>query len=41
RRIVGTIGTLPGLVAEAKPSGPCLLLIGAALGGTLPPRARP
>lgn len=38
RRIVGTIGTLPELVAAASPSGPCLLLIGAAFGGTVTSR---
>ncbi len=31
RRIVGTIAELPGKVAQAKPAGPCLVLIGAAL----------
>jgi len=30
RRIAGTIESLPGLVAAAKPTGPCLVMIGAA-----------
>ncbi len=40
RRIAGTIAQLPELIAEAQISGPCLVLIGAALGGRpLPVRA--
>jgi uroporphyrin-III C-methyltransferase/precorrin-2 dehydrogenase/sirohydrochlorin ferrochelatase len=42
RRIRGAISDLPALVAQARPAGPCLVLIGAALGGDpLPlPQAR-
>ena len=32
RRIRGTIADLPARVAEAGPTGPCLILIGAAMG---------
>lgn len=35
RRIRGVISTLPDLAASSSPSGPCLVLIGAALGGEL------
>jgi uroporphyrin-III C-methyltransferase/precorrin-2 dehydrogenase/sirohydrochlorin ferrochelatase len=33
RRIIGHLVDLPGKVAQAKPAGPCLVLIGAALAG--------
>ncbi len=31
RHLAGTIATLPGLIAAAKPTAPCLVLIGAAI----------
>jgi uroporphyrin-III C-methyltransferase/precorrin-2 dehydrogenase/sirohydrochlorin ferrochelatase len=31
RRMSGAIVDLPGIVAQARPSGPCLVLMGAAL----------
>ncbi len=31
RAISGTIGDLPALIAEARPTGPCVLLYGRAL----------
>ncbi len=37
RRIAGPIAQLPELIAQARPSGPCLVLIGAALAGPLLP----
>ncbi len=37
RRIIGTIAQLPELIAQARPTGPCLVLIGAALGGPILP----
>jgi uroporphyrin-III C-methyltransferase / precorrin-2 dehydrogenase / sirohydrochlorin ferrochelatase len=35
RRISGTIGDLPGRVAMAEPSGPCVILIGEAFAGAM------
>lgn len=35
RRIIGTIETLPGKVADLNPDGPCLILFGPALGISL------
>jgi uroporphyrin-III C-methyltransferase/precorrin-2 dehydrogenase/sirohydrochlorin ferrochelatase len=41
RRITGGIAELPEKVAQAHPAGPCLVLIGAALGGACLPLERP
>jgi uroporphyrin-III C-methyltransferase / precorrin-2 dehydrogenase / sirohydrochlorin ferrochelatase len=41
RRIHGMIATLPDKVAAAKPSGPCLVLIGAVFGQAAPTIAAP
>ncbi len=42
RRIMGEIAQMPGLIAAAQPAGPCLVLVGAALGGVpLPAKGKP
>ena len=41
RRIAGAVADLPRLVAQARPAGPCLVLIGPALAGDPLPLERP
>lgn len=40
RRIHGTVSELPEKIARAQPSGPCLILLGAALAGPALPVAK-